>query len=132
MRPTIPLGPLALLLVLHPLLSLAAVYECPATRKVDSTQVYTPEMLAKGQFSTRVEELGKETYVSRCSFAPSEGKVTCDRYKVDRVVTDPNVGHKKFYVFSSQYDFQIFKGLLSVENNGRGGIQYGQCKLTSP
>lgn len=110
----------------------AAKYHCPATRKYDFETAYTPEQLKRGQFSTRVEELSEGVFLSRCSFSLIAGKVTCDRTKVDRVEFDQNVKIKKFYVFRSQFNFQIFSDLSSLEDNGRGSVQYGKCKFMSP
>lgn len=112
--------------------AIAETYECPARTKVDSDRTYSADQIKKGQFSTRVEELPEGTFLSRCSFALSDGKVTCDRYKVDRVEHDRRVSIKKYYVFRAQFDFQIFSNLTSLENNGRGSIQFGQCRLVSP
>lgn len=71
----------------------------------------------------------QETSLERCSFVPSRGQVTCDTYVVDHVEYDENVDLKKFYVFKSQFDVQLFPDLTFVENNGRGGISFGSCKL---
>ena len=65
-------------------------------------------------------------------FAMSAGKITCDSYDVDRVEVDPVVRIKKFYVFGSQFDVQLFPDLTFVENNGRGGIAFGRCTLLAP
>ena len=72
----------------------AAEYECTVTKKVDSDYDYSAERLKKSEFSVIVEDYSDSTFVSRCSFAQSAGKVTCDRYVVDRVVTDPNIKAK--------------------------------------
>jgi hypothetical protein len=113
-------------------LSHAAEYECTITRKVDSGDVYSDEQLKKGRFSVMIEDHGDSTFVSRCSFVQWEGKVHCDRYEVDKVVLDTNIKVKKYYVFRSQFDVQLFPNLSLVENNGRGGIGYGKCQLTVP
>lgn len=110
----------------------AIEYYCEANKKFNSEHNYTEEELKKGKFAVRVEESSNGTFISRCSFSRSENQVTCDRYKVDRVEYDRNVKIKKYYVFISQFDFQIFQDLRSLENNGRGGIQYGECKVISP
>lgn len=70
--------------------------------------------------------------IERCSFSPSEGKHTCEQYEVDRVELDRNVKIKKYYVFRSQYDIQIFSNLDYIDNNGRGGFLIGKCRLVSP
>jgi hypothetical protein len=110
----------------------AAEYECRVSKKLDFDRSYSVEQIQKFQFSNKIEELGGEAWVSRCSFSPSVGKVTCDRLKMDRIATDPNVDIKKFYMFSAQFDLQLFPDLTFVENNGRGGVSYGTCTLTAP
>jgi uncharacterized membrane protein (UPF0182 family) len=122
----------ALIIAAFSLPALAIEYSCEVMRKLDREQDYTSKQIAKFRFSNRVEELNESSFVSRCSFTPSAGKVTCDRYKIDKVVFDENVKIKKYYRFESQFDFQLFPDLSFVENNGRGGVSYGQCMLVSP
>jgi hypothetical protein len=109
--------------------AMAAEYDCNVVRKVDRDREYTSEQIAQLKFGNRIEVTGAEAWVSRCSFAPSQGKVTCDRLKMDRVAVDTNVKVRKFYMFSSQFNLQLFPDLTYIENNGRGGISYGKCTL---
>lgn len=123
---------LCTLLLCIPLPSVAAEYRCVVERKVDFNHEYTAAQLKKGQFSNLIEESTEGAFVSRCSFSSIEGKVTCDRYKMDRVDLDPNVKIKKFYNFRSQFSLQVFPKLAFVEDNGRGSISFGRCQLTAP
>ena len=77
-------------------------------------------------------ETGEGAFVSRCSFSPSYQKVTCNKYKIDRVTRDENVNIVKFYHFASQFDVQLWPTLFFVENNGRGGVAYGKCIFVTP
>ena len=110
----------------------AADYDCKVIKKVDSENPYTSQQIENGQFSVKVVEGGEGAFVSRCSFSPSANEVTCDRYQVDKVVFDENVKIKKYYVFRSQFDVQLFSNLSFVENDGRGGIAYGICRVVAP
>jgi len=112
--------------------TLGVEYDCGVEKKFDSANIYTKDMIEKSQFSVRIEEESGGSYLSRCSFTASAGSVTCDRYAVDKVVFDENVRVKKFYVFSSQFDVQLFQSLFFLENNGRGGIAFGTCRVVSP
>jgi hypothetical protein len=122
----------AVVLLGGPLAGAAAGLECTVTRKVDGERVYTAAALAKGQFSVRIDESAAGATVSRCSSTPSTSSVACDKYTVDRIERDPNIGVRKFYVFGSQFDVQVFKDLSFVENNGRGGIAFGTCRAAPP
>ena len=110
----------------------AVEYDCKVAKKVDTAATYTARQLEKGQFSVKIEDSSGGAFVSRCSFTDSANKVTCDRYQVDRVEFDEKVKIKKYYVFRSQFDVQIFSDLSFVENNGRGGVGYGQCRVVAP
>lgn len=121
----------ALFFILHPSAN-ATEFKCKVAKKLDDERQYTDEQLSKGNFSALIEEKGSEAFVSRCSHSPSDEKVTCDRYKVDKIAFDEHIKSKKFYVFRSQFDIQLFSNLSFIENNGRGGISYGKCHLTSP
>lgn len=106
---------------------------CRVTDKYDFEKIYSEAEIDKGKFSAKIEDHGDKSYVSRCSYMTSQGKVTCDRYDVDRIEYDENVNLKKYYIFSSQYNIQIFfENLLFIEDNGRGGISYGNCIVISP
>lgn len=109
----------------------AMIYECRATWKYDLKNVYSRERLEQGKFSMRLEELPEGTFLSRCSFSTNAGKVVCSRHQVDRVEYDPNLKIKKYYVFRSQFNFQIFSDLSSLEDNGLGSVQYGKCEFVS-
>jgi len=109
---------------------LPVIYRCTVTRKLDDERVYTEQQVRSGQFSVVVRDNQQTASVSRCSFAASQGKVTCDDYQVDRIEADPTIGVRKYYVFRGQFDVQIFTDMSFVENNGRGGIAYGQCKMS--
>ena len=118
----------------------AVEYYCEVTKKVDSENEYSAEMIRRFHYANKLEEIGNKAFISRCSFSPSEGKETCDRYEVDHIerfpVTNAETLEKRFivkyYYYRGQLDFQIFPDMSFVENNGRGGIQYGKCQITSP
>jgi hypothetical protein len=103
------------------------LYECVAYKKVDTENDYSQDMLKKYRYSTRLEVGPSGAFISRCSFSPGQKKVTCDRYQVDKIEIDPFIGVRKYYVFRNQFDFQFFQDLTSVENNGRGAIEFGKC-----
>ncbi len=125
---------IALLLLTFSSNTWALEYYCKAVDKYDFGIKYGGEAMHGGQFATKVEELEGVTYLSRCSmsYIPDIPEITCDRYVVDRVEYDKKAKIKKYYVFSSQFDFQIFPDMGSLENNGRGSVQYGKCKIVSP
>ncbi len=108
----------------------AAKYGCKVKKKIEFGASYTSEQLEKGQFSVKIEEGKNGTFVSRCSFSAIAQKITCDRYRMDKVVLDENL--KKYYLFRSQFDVQLFTDLSFIENNGRGGVAYGKCRFTAP
>lgn len=112
--------------------SYAAEYACKVESKFNSEHQYTSQEIEKYKFSTRLEDLGSKAFISRCSFVQIAAKVMCDRYEVDKVEFDQTARIKKFYVFSGQFDFQLFHNLLFVENNGRGTIAYGKCEMVFP
>jgi hypothetical protein len=106
---------------------------CRVTDKYDFEKIYSDAEIDGLKFSAQIEEYGDKAFVSRCSYSTSQGKVTCDRYEVDRIEYDENINIKKYYIFSSQYNIQIFyENLLFIEDNGRGGISYGNCIVISP
>jgi hypothetical protein len=106
----------------------AEKFICQVYQKIDvlAGQVYTPEQVLAAQFSVRLDTISQ--VVSRCSFAKSAGRVTCDDYRVDRIEAAPGfVDIVKVYYFAGHFDLQIFDGLSFIENNGRGSISIGNC-----
>jgi hypothetical protein len=84
----------------------ATEYRCQVEQKIYWGKEYTPRQIAAGQFSNIVEETKQGAFVSRCSYEQSAARVTCDRYKADRVVLDDYAHIKKFYFFELQFDSQ--------------------------
>ncbi len=109
-----------------------AEYVCPVTQKLSSEHVYSQQNLKQYQYVVKIDDRGGTANLSRCSFSPSQNKITCDRYVVDKIAFDENVKIKKFYVFRSHFDVQIFKNLSFIENNGRGTLAFGKCRIASP
>lgn len=120
-----------LLVLAAPITAFGSVFDCPVARKLESDgRVYTEQQMRDMKASVVIHD-GPQPALERCSYAASEGKVTCDKYEVDRVAHDTNVDLKKFYVFRSQFDVQLFSNLQFVENNGRGGLAFGKCTLSA-
>ena len=118
-----------LFLLLLPISSVvySSTYDCKVTRKIGLDNIVSDSELKKWKFSVKIHDTPKPE-LERCSFTPSQNRVTCDRYTVDRVETDKFVGIKKFYYFTGQFDVQLYPDMRFVENNGRGGISYGVCE----
>jgi hypothetical protein len=102
-------------------------YDCVVSRKTDFDNEIPLSIIQKYKYSVKIKDTPKPE-LERCSFTPSEKRVTCDRYSVDRVEVDKFVGIKKFYYFTGQFDVQLYPDMKFVENNGRGGISYGKCE----
>lgn len=123
---------LSLFLFACPFNSYAVEYNCVVTKKINQKHEYNKQELAKWKFSVLLKEEENRAYLSRCSYTMSAGKVTCDNYEVDKISHDTNVKIKKYYVFRSHFDVQLFSDLSFIENNGRGGIAFGECIISSP
>lgn len=106
-------------------------FDCPATKQFDSKNNYTAEQIRQRMLSTRLEELPEGIFLDRCSSSESAGKVICNRQKVDRVEYHQKLQTKKFYVFGSLVNFQLFPNLTSITDDGAGGVQYGKCEYIS-
>ena len=126
----------ACIAAITPMLAQGVTYRCDVAAVTNpkpdgKVDLLDPDVLQRRQQHAIIED-ETEPSVQRCSFTPSVGRVTCDRYEVDRVEIDRNVSLKKFYLFRAQFDIQLFSDLSFIENNGRGGLAYGKCKVTRP
>jgi hypothetical protein len=70
--------------------------------------------------------------MSRCSYAERVRRVACVDFELGRIVLDRFIKAKKYDDFGGRYDIQIWPTLEFVENNGRGIISYGKCRVTAP
>lgn len=104
-------------------------YRCTVNKKLNSGHEYTTDEIKNAQFFILVNDNGNDAYVSRCDYSLSARKVTCDKYKMDKEVFDEYVKIKKYYLFNSHFDIQIFSNLDFIENNGRGDIAFGKCEI---
>lgn len=115
-----------------PVYAMATDYDCKVEKKIGSEAEYTASQIAKWQFSVKIEERSGDSFFSRCSYSERANKITCDRYEIDNISFDENVKIKKYYHFRSHFDIQIFSDLSFIENNGRGAIGFGQCRVVAP
>ena len=123
---------LVCLLVFKSPLVFAVEYDCKVSKKVNRETNYTAEHIKKWKFSLKLEETTNGAFWSRCSHSQIHGKITCDREAIDLIKVDSNVGIKKFYHFYSQGNVQLYSDLSFLEDNGRGTISYGKCKVSKP
>jgi hypothetical protein len=104
--------------------------QCDITKKLTRDFEYTRDQLADSQFSVRIEDKATGAFLSRCSVPKSSESATCDRYPVDSVHRDEASRITKFYDFSGQFDVQLFPDMTIIENNGRGSIAFGTCRVS--
>ena len=115
-----------------PSLSNAVEYYCNVELKRDYDHIYSHTDLQKWKWGVKIVDSGDNAKISRCSFSSSAGSVICDDYLADYIHSDPSTGIKKYYYFRGHFDVQIFTDLSFIENNGRGSIGRGRCKVTRP
>ena len=120
------------LIVLNSASVFAAEYYCDVLVKRDLEHIYSEQEHKKWQWGVKIVDDGASSTISRCSFSTSENRVTCDDYPVEYMHADPYVGIKKYYYFTGHFDVQLYPDMQFIENNGRGSIGRGQCKLTRP
>ena len=110
----------------------ATTYKCePEFQTVFGSRVENNDFIRSFKPYTLVHD-EVEGRIERCSRSFTENRHVCETYKVDRLESDSNALVKKYYVFKAQYDIQIFRELSYIDNNGRGGMLYGKCKMISP
>ncbi len=101
---------------------------CDVQQKVDPNGPWSASRVEASQSYVLLDDSADgAARISRCSYARSQGRVTCDTLLVDHVVTDA-FGGTKYYDFDSLFDLQIIPGGSFVENNGRESIALGQCR----
>ena len=97
---------------------------CNVERKLNRETEYSTEYINKWKFAVRIQHRDDSAIISRCG-----GNSACDDYAADFIEYTKNVGIIKYYYFSGQFDIQVFSDLTFIENNGRGDISFGQCRM---
>lgn len=121
---------LLIFLCIWPFELFAINYYCITFKKTNGEIDYSKSYIEKYKFATKLELISSNVaFLSRCSFSPLEKRITCDRYLVDKIEKDFDANIMKFYVFRSQFNFQLFPDLTSLEDNGRGDISYQKCEI---
>ncbi len=110
----------------------AAEYFCPVTAKWDGAKEYDAKQMSKYQYSVRILDEKDNAALWRCSYSSIENSNTCDEYAVDHLAIDPSTGIRKYYYFRGHFDVQLFPSGYFIENNGRGSIASGMCKIIEP
>lgn len=132
MRRTICSLAVSLIVLSFPRLSFAVEYYCNVDVKRDYDRIHSKSDLMKLKWGVKIVDSGDSAKLSRCSVSSSADAVTCDDYKVDYIHTDPFTGIKNYYYFRGHFDVQLFTDLSFIENNARGSIGRGQCRVTRP
>lgn len=102
---------------------------CEVSRKVDNERNYSEEDIARFKPSVRLTKVDNRYLVERCSFSPSQNRENCDPYQIDFVQSQEDPPMSKYYYYRGMFDLQVFGNGFFVENNGRGTISYGTCKI---
>ena len=121
-----------LIVLLLPSISNAVEYYCDVEVKRDYDRVYSQADIQKWKWGVKIVDKSDNARISRCSFSSSADEVTCDDYMVDYIHSDPFTGIKKYYYFRGHFDVQMFTDFSFIENNGRGSIGRGKCRVMRP
>lgn len=105
-----------------------AKYDCYVDTKVSKEKQYKKEEIDKYSPVISIQEDDKYTIISRCSFFEMYKRNACYSYIVDTIVVNDKRKMRKYYIYKTQYDIQIFNDKRFVENNGMGLINFGECE----
>ena len=103
--------------------ALARELWCLVDKKLHDGGEFEASYIEEQRFGLIIEWHGDTARISRC-----DRSAPCDAYAIDHIAyTGGIMDITKFYYFRGQFDVQLFSNLRFIENNGRGGIAWGQC-----
>lgn len=106
----------------------ADMLECTVTDKQDNGRKYTPQQVAAGKYSYKLDNDEQKPKLTRCAYSAKEKKVLCSNIRIERVGTEPTDQLKRFYYNRSMSNFHLEQGYAFKDNLTDKSFNFGICK----
>ena len=106
----------------------ADILECTVTDKTNNGRKYTPQQVAAGKYSYKLDNNDQKPKLTRCAYSSERKKVVCSNVRIERVGTEPNDQLKRFYYNSAKSNFHLEQGYAFKDNLTDKSFNFGTCK----
>ncbi|MBU3657760.1 MAG: hypothetical protein FGM35_07015 [Rhodocyclaceae bacterium] len=106
----------------------ADMLECTVTDKTDNGRKYTPQQVAAGKYSYKIDNNDQKPKITRCAYSAKEKKVLCSNIRIERVGTEPTDQLKRFYYNRANSNFHLEQGYSFKDNLTDKSFNFGTCK----
>lgn len=109
-------------------------YKCDLAKTIHVKHNTATKDLKRNMYSLFILETDnpkvKNQYtLYKCFYKKPTNKKRCEDIPISKVSLLDGSQIKKYYNLDMQYDLQVFKDLSFIENNGKGVISVGMCKI---
>lgn len=106
----------------------ADMLECTVTDKTDNGRKFTPQQVAAGKYSYKLDNDDQKPKLTRCAYSAKMQKVVCSNVRIERVGTEPDDKLKRFYYNRSNSNFHLEQGYAFKDNLTPKSFNFGTCK----
>ena len=106
----------------------ADILECTVTDKTDNGRKYTPQQVAAGKYSYKLDNDDEKPKLTRCAYSSKFKKVVCSNVHIERVGTEPADQLKRFYYNHAKSNFHLEQGYSFKDNLTDKSFNFGTCK----
>lgn len=106
----------------------ADILECTVTDKTDNGRKYTPQQVAAGKYSYKLDNDDQKPKLTRCAYSAKEKRVLCSNIQIERIGTEPADQLKRFYYNRAKSNFHLEQGYSFKDNLTDKSFNFGTCK----
>lgn len=106
----------------------ADILECTVTDKTDNGRKYTPQQVAAGMYSYKLDNNDQKPKLTRCAYSAKVKKIICSNVRIERVGTEMGDQLKRFYYNNSKSNFHLEQGYSFKDNLTDKSFNFGTCK----
>jgi hypothetical protein len=106
----------------------ADILECTVTDKTNNGRKYTPEQVAAGKYSYKLDNNDQKPKLTRCEYSSKYKKVVCSNVRIERVGTEQSDQLKRFYYNKAKSNFHLEQGYSFKDNLTDKSFNFGTCK----
>lgn len=106
----------------------ADILECTVTDKTDNGRKYTPQQIAAGQYSYKLDNDDRNPKLTRCAYSTKFKKVVCNNIRIEQMGTGPDDRLKRYYYNRNQSNFHLQQGYSFKDNLTDQSFNFGTCR----
>lgn len=106
----------------------ADILECKVTDKEENGRKFTPQQVAAGKYSYKLDNNDQQPKLIRCAYSAKEKKVLCSNVHIERVGTEPSDQLKRFYYNRAKSNFHLEQGYAFKDNLTDKSFNFGICE----